>query len=129
MKFVTEKKVRTEEEPYNTQVEGIKIEGVEGDLILKIENVSARLNLFFYEGTKHEDFEYQMQISKEGISFNRVVHRPEHDHDDLERLCVSVDKSKSGWEVGTTKWDSRSPHVQDGWDYFYVPFGPKNVDY
>ncbi len=101
---------------------------------LKISNNTGRISLEFCED-KQEDYgdnftsEYEIVIEKNGIRFKRFVYRPNHDHHDVESLQVIVDEEKSFGKKGELVWRKDFPHKDSGYDFFYVPFGPKKVDY
>ena len=80
----------------------------------------------------HLDFndgDYKITIDKEGISFERHVYRPNHDHGDDESLQVGVDDSKMGVIKGEMIWRERFPYKREGYDFFHVQFGDVRVDY
>lgn len=129
MKFVTEKKVRIEEEASDSRIEGIRIDGVDEDLVMKVENNSSYFNLLFAVSDDKDGFEYRMMISKQGIRFERIAYRPNHDHNDLESLCIKTSDKIPGPKKGTIQWTSGSPYAGRGWDYFYVDFGSVTKDY
>lgn len=104
---------------------------------LKISNNVGEISLKFYED-KQENYgdvsasnvgDYEIRIDEKGIGFERIVYRPNHDHNDVERLQIIVDKEKSFGKKGELVWGKDFPHEDSGYDFFYIPFGPKKVDY
>lgn len=95
----------------------------EQNFSLGIRNDKGQLILSF---EKDQTDEYIITIGNEGIGFKRHVYRPSHDHDDGESLQIATEKDT---KKGELVWNTRFPCKEDGYDFFYVPFGAIKVDY
>ena len=87
---------------------------------LRINNYDDRLSLNFNEG------EYEIIINEDGIRFERIVKRLNHDHDDVESLQVVVDPKQTLSKDAKKRdlvWRSRYPYDGEGYNLFYIPFG------
>lgn len=98
----------------------------EKEFLLKIVN-SESLNMEFRNS--EDKFEYSILIEEKGISFQRYLHRPNHDEDEREILQVVVDEKVLGHKKGELVWRSEFPHKKEGYDFFYVPFGSATSKY
>lgn len=110
--------------------EGLNLEGVDinGEVYnLSIEN--SRDGVLALKFSKGNHVEYTIQIGEEGITFNRHVYRPNHDHDDTESLQRFIGRDNDLQEEGKISWMARFPSPREGYDFFRVPFGPTKVDY
>ena len=107
-------------------IKGVKIDGQ--NYALKIsndnKNYEGKLCLDFFSNREEQDSEYSITIDEKGIRFERYVHRPNHDHDDVEKLQLVTNSKKAiGLKKGEIFWNSRGPYPSEGVDYFYIPFG------
>jgi hypothetical protein len=101
-------------------LEGVNIGGTE--YRVAITNQNGRLVLDFNE----KDF--VMVIDENGIRFERTAYRPNHDHNDYEKLQVRTEEG-AGPAVGTVQWLDRGPYQREGWCYYTIPFGPVTKEY
>lgn len=90
---------------------------------LKISNRNGRLVFDF------NDKDYEIVIDSEGIRFQRIAYRHNHDHNDSESLQIGVDEKVMGVKKDELVWRARFPYKGEGYDYFKVPFGSVRVDY
>jgi|WetSurMetagenome_2_1015567.scaffolds.fasta_scaffold1288543_1 hypothetical protein len=107
-------------------LDGIIIAGKE--YLLDIHNYVPKkgeevLDLNFNNG------DYIIRIEKEGIKFNRIVYRHNHDHNDSQSLLVGITDEVRGVKKGEIKWHSRFPYQGEGRDFFRVDFGSIELDY
>lgn len=74
--------------------------------------------------------EYLIRITEEGIDFRRFVHRPNHEHNDIENLYVITNQKpdEGKHKNGDLVWDSNSHHNYDGYKIFIIPFGAIKVE-
>ena len=133
MKLVLEKIVKEEREVPSKNNDGDKVE-LTGIKIGDVDKYSLRFsgskdnefgifNLFF---CYNDNFEFRLHMDRHGISFERVVYRPNHDHSDVETLVVRVDDSMPSPKKGTIQWLSS---YNNSWEPYYIPFGAVRVDY
>ena len=102
---------------------------IEGDSLtlkkLKIGDKEYSLVLGNKDGS-----EYFIIIEEKGIRFERHAARPNHDHDDKESLQIVVDETKTlRAKNGTTCWRSRFPYQNEGYEFYYIPFGAVTREY
>ena len=94
---------------------------------LRIGNEGSKLSLAFGANGREfgeNGYVYQITVDENGIGFERYVHRPNHDHSDIERLLVVVDPRMTGSrQKGDLVWESKFPYEGDGYAFYYVPFG------
>lgn len=69
------------------------------------------------------DGEYQIIIENKGISFERFLYRPQHDHNDVQSLQIGVDEKFMGIKKGQTYWLSYGSYREGGYEHFRIPFG------
>ena len=107
----------------------LKIGDKEYSLVLG--NKDGRLSLGFNEGEPDKNgSDYQIIIEEEGIRFARYARRPNHDHSDEETLQIVVDETKdTGLKNGTIRWRSRFPYQNEGYRFYYIPFGAVTREY
>ena len=121
---------RTEFPNGNIMLENIVIDRKTYDV--GVYNQRNRLILRFYEAGRGERVnmnnasagEYAIHVTENGIRFERYLHRPKHDHDDIEELLVGANENVPGIKLGELRWQKNSPSV-NGTETFYVPFGNK----
>jgi len=117
--------------PEGVNLEGLPIQNKLYDLVVK--NNQERLELQFYkigEGKLNgASPEFAIRIHEKGMFFERYLHRPNHDHDDVEKLQLVTNSKKAiGLKKGEIFWNSRGPYPSEGADYFYIPFGAITSD-
>jgi len=111
--------------PEGVNLEQLTIQNELYDLIVK--NKGERLELQFYkrgEGKLNEASpEFAIRVHEDGIFFERYLHRPKHDHDDLESLQTTGDDNN-------LIWSKESPYRPGKKDkIFRIRFGSKTVNY
>ena len=115
--------------PEGVNLEGLPIQKGLYDLVVK--NSGERLELQFHkrgEGKLDGNSpEFAIRIHEDGISFERYVHRPEHDHDDTEYLVIANETSSV--VRGKIKWAKEFPFENREYVLFRVPFGSVTVSY
>lgn len=102
------------------QIQGVKIGEKEYEVTLS--QVEFRPGQYCFTLT-FGDEEFHIQISSENkIRLSRQVHRPNHDHDDMEYLQVKEgDQDKVFWG----SW----PYAGRGSELLDIDFGPETVGY
>jgi len=102
-------------------IENVDIGGKEYKL--KVINHGGRLVLDF------NDRDYEITIDERGIKFERLAYRPNHDHNDSESLQIGDNESVMGVKKDEIKWRARFPYAKEGYEFFYVPFGARTVNW
>jgi hypothetical protein len=105
-------------------LKGLNIYGEEYSLEVR-EETNGDATLCFYKGVYENRYsnvepDFAMLIRRGKISFQRVLHRPGHDHNDLQSLQSDIDKK--------IKWISRFPYEGEGRENFTIDFGSAKED-
>lgn len=95
------------------EIKNIDINGVKYALKIYNSDNPKRLDLDF------NNSDYTVRIDSKGIRFQRMCHRPNHDHNNREDLYIDKKTGKLRW----------GEHKLGSEEYFYVDFGAKEVDY
>lgn len=91
---------------------------------VEVTNVQGTLHFGFVPAECEEETaaEFGIQVIDGKINLHRLVSRPNHDHDDSERLCLPVE---TPWS-----WSSRHPAREGGrYRLADIPFGAVTVEY
>ena len=127
MEITTQKTVKRKIIRDDIRLEKLVIDGQPHSL--NVVNQNNSLFLQFGMDEHPDQFsvpEYLMRITDEGVSFERYVHRPDHDHSDMETLQVITNPQEAGHgKKGDLIWETRHPYPGAGRKTFYVPFGKR----
>lgn len=118
MQCIKEEKIKRVIEGDNIDIKGVIINGLE--YYLEVVNKGGNLSLNFYNPriTERQGSDYEINIGKGGVSFQRMRWRPSHDHDDTEYLQRKKETSNEPY------WDSLCPgNPLSGTDIYKIPFG------
>ncbi len=98
-----------------TEVHGVILKGVAiGKIITDIEVIQSGALGNCFE--LHFKCGYSIKIDSRGLSLQRTISRPDHDHDHIQHLCVDKEKK-------TLSWD-KDYIYEGGREIARIPFGP-----
>lgn len=126
MRCIQEKTIEEIIEGKELFFDGVNIDKKKYTMLIKSE--TDRLIISFCKGNSFNNSDFEICIDQKGIRFERYVCRPNHDHDDSQSLQTVVDDSRCR-KKGEIEWRERFPLKDEGYEFFYIPFGSIEVDY
>lgn len=132
MKVIKERTIKEIIEGENIHIEDLQLGAKEYSL--NINNEKGQLSFDFYNRNSrsypNDSCDYSIIIDDKGIRFERLVLRHNHDHNDVESLQIIIDSEKTEYgKNGDLIWRTRYPYLNEGYEFFYIPFGKTEVNF